>query len=230
MRALLWKDIRLSRPALTFGFVLFLLPYLAVLALGLSSHLRGGPSWWRYDPALMAGFISLVLSLLTLTILSGNSLAAEREDRSAEFLACLPPSRCMVLKSKAALIGLVCLPVFGLNLITILGIAPRLTGAPAEYIPGVNDNPAVEFLYVTIAAILLVGVAWFCSAWVKRASTAIAAALLALPALAGVVLTALRVFDIPLSWLGPVFRFSAVSLGVAGMAIGTVIFVRRFDP
>jgi len=230
MRALIWKDIRLNRPALLLGAVLFLLPYIAVLAISVHSRLRGGASLWRYDPVLMAGFVSLLLSLLTLTILSGSSLAAEREDRSAEFLACLPPTRWMVVGSKAAVIGFVSLLVFGINLLTILCVAPLLEGAPTEFIPGVHDRPAVEFLTITIAATLLMGVAWFCSSCVGRASTAIAAALLAPPGLAGVLLIALYTLDVPLSWLGPTFRIAAVLLGIAGMVAGTIVFVRRFEP
>ena len=104
MTALLWKDYRLNRGVLLLGIALLLGPYAAVSAIALHGHWPSLPPAGEWSALLlMASFLSLGLSQLTLVMLAGNSIASERADRSAEFLAYLPPSRTQILASKLLL-------------------------------------------------------------------------------------------------------------------------------
>lgn len=230
MRALLWKDVRLNGSALILGGVMLLLPYGGGLVGGTITSWRGGTSWWNYDAANWIGGIAMLLSLLTMAILAGNAMAAEREDRSSEFLACLPPSRWMVVASKAAVTGVVAIFLFSVNLAVILVVAPRLPGAPAAFVSEVQDVPATEALWIGSTAVLLVGVAWFVSSWENRASTALAAALFSPAVVGGGIVGFARLMRIPSPPYGDWFVITCMALGILGFVSGTIHFVRRFEP
>ena len=99
MRALLWKDFRVNRPILIIGVVLWLVPYVFLLANEVASK---GVLSSRYSRVVYHGAqSSIVWSILIVALLGGNVIARERVTRSAAFIAYLPPSRLAVLISKA---------------------------------------------------------------------------------------------------------------------------------
>jgi ABC-type transport system involved in multi-copper enzyme maturation permease subunit len=226
MKALLWKDARMSRSTLILGVVLLLLPYLLVPIL----RVRQSLFWWDYDGMMLMGFLSLILSLLTMTILGGVALAGERADHSAEFLAAMPVSRPVVLLSKSLVVLGVVVVAWVLNVAVILAIAPRMPGAPAVLVPGVHDDPVNELGHVAGVAVLMLGTAWLTSSTVERASTAVAAGLMApaLVLLAPLLLT--RLLGVAPGLFGVVYLWTALAVGIGGLGLGSVIFLRRFEP
>ena len=229
MKALLWKDARLTRSVFILGGVLLLLPYVGALIMGAQLSGQSGESWWGYDQIMRMGFISVILTLIPTTMLAGNALAREREDHSAQFLACLPPTRWLVLTSKLVIAGGATLLLWAVNVAVILGIAPRMHDAPAVLVPGVHDNPVTELYYIAAVAVLLFGVAWLCSSVVSRASTAVAAGLLWPLILLLAVILGRYAFQLS-AWNGPIYLWASLVLGLGGFALGSLFFVRRFEP
>src|SRR3990172_6074308 len=77
MKSLLWKDYRINRLLLIFGFVVSVGPWVIAIARNLLVEWRGGEAWWA--PGWVPGFwedvsgISLGLSLFTFALLGGNA-------------------------------------------------------------------------------------------------------------------------------------------------------------
>ena len=148
IRALLWKDYRINRLVLIVGAVLWLGPY--------------GVSVVYYDPAAaptpwalllsIATYASLVLTLLTAALLGGSIVATERMDRSAEFLAYLPPSRRTVVLAKALFAVSPLLLIWTVDLF-LLHLATRSDALPAkEYASGLSALAG--------ATVVVFGVSW----------------------------------------------------------------------
>ena len=160
MIALLWKDVRVNRLILILGAVLLVGPIAAWAFVNVYGH-------WRYDafmkpwPELLihGGLISLSLSLLTVTLLAGNAVAGERADRSAEFLAYLPPTRAAVITSKIMLALGTSLILCLASLAALYIIAPALGEVPPDALLARADA-AVS---LSAAAVALFGGAWLAS-------------------------------------------------------------------
>ena len=90
MNWLLWREYRRNRMILGTSAVSILLACLLDFNLVLD----------KYDLIAPDGFLVLLLSVLTISILAGDSIASERADRSAEFIAYLPLRRSRTLVSK----------------------------------------------------------------------------------------------------------------------------------
>ena len=174
MRGLLWKDLRMNRAVILLGGVLVVLPYVV----GELLAIRSGGGWWGYREIEALGSIGLALAVIPMTFLGGNAFAREREDGSALFLATLPPSRSAVAFSKLLVAGGAALGYWGFSAMMILGVGPRMRDAPPVLVPGVHDDPLVEFWYVVVCHVLLFGTAWGFSATSSRGSSAVASAIL----------------------------------------------------
>ena len=157
MMALLWKDYRLNRFVLIAGTAIFLGPY-AVLG-GVQAYMvwqEPGvpmPMSWPEVFALCT-LLSAMLSCLTMALVGGNAMACERPDRSAEFLAYLPPTRRKILASKLLLAVMVGAVVWGLN-----------ASVAAFLLKFADRHHALEG-FVTVGAIMLLvfGASWLGSA------------------------------------------------------------------
>jgi hypothetical protein len=228
MTALLWKDYRLNRAVLLLGVALLLGPYLVVCAVALVGRWPSLPpagEWSALLPA--ASFFSLVLSQLTVAVLAGNSIASERADRSAEFLACLPPSRVQVLASKFLLALLAAGAIWAVNLTVTELVVPAL-GAPP-------DNPwgkLAPWPMLAAGTVMVFGAGWLGSAVLPSPAGAtilgIAAAVVGGPLLAQVTcaLFASGARD-ALDSCGIIVGFSVGSLCFLS---GSASFLRRVEP
>ena len=164
MRALLWKDYRVNFWLLTLAIAFLMGPPLCAAALNLHGQLTIGsaPRPWADLLVLTAPF-SLAAQLLTIVMLGGNAFAAERADRSAEFLAYLPPSRWVNVASKAIFAVGLGLFVWGVSLTVIYVVAPQV---------GMVSADLLEFRDVMVptlasSSVLLFGVAWLGSAFLS---------------------------------------------------------------
>jgi ABC-type transport system involved in multi-copper enzyme maturation permease subunit len=168
MKALLWKDYRLSRPILMLGIVLFLAPYLTVAGTALYTYGLSLPPVKVWPEALLpASLVSLGLSLVTLVTLAGSSIATERADRSAEFLAYLPPARITILASKLVVVLAPVLFVWAVNVPFARGMVPASGPAPG----GVGDVRGA-IASISCAAVMLLGAALLGSAVLDSAAIA----------------------------------------------------------
>jgi ABC-type transport system involved in multi-copper enzyme maturation permease subunit len=168
MTALLWKDYRLNRGVLLLGIALLLGPYAAAFPLALYDHWPSLPPAGEWSALLQAAsFFSLALSQLTLALLAGNSIASERADRSAEFLACLPPSRPQVLACKFLLALLAAGVIWAVNL-SVAELVVRTLGAPRD---GSWDQVAPRSL-LAAGTVMMFGASWLGSAVLNSPASA----------------------------------------------------------
>ncbi len=227
MKALLWKDFRINMFVLGLGIVFLLGPPIVFTGVNVYSDLRysvlalGWP-----DMLVLVSSYGLAFQLLTVAMLGGVAVAAERADRSAEFLAYLPPSRLVVLTSKAII------AVGASVLIWCAGVAVGYYVAP---LVGVVPEGHISFRdalvpNLTAAAVILFGVAWFASTLLSSHALAtgvgIAAPVTLLCGLAGVAyFLGSPAFDLA-GW----YRSLGVVLGVVAFAAGTAYYLRRVEP
>lgn len=233
MKALLWKDLRLGTPVLILTAVLFVLPYVGGLGFLIRESLQRGAGpfdlQWSYDSVMRSGFISLILCHIGLTVLAGQALASEREEGSETFLAALPPSRGDVLRSKGIVAVVSTLIPWVVNVVALLVVGPRLPGAPPLIVPGVHDNPVTEVFLIGTVAALILGVAWWVSSFVGKASTAWVLALLSPLALLGLIQLIRVVLPGGLPGLAILFPRACLLLALAGWAGGSLLFLRRSE-
>ena len=229
MTALLWKDFRLYRPLLILGAVLMILPYLG--GVGLSAYLewRHGQGQWHTAYWQLLGAGSLMLSLLTFALLGSVAIAAERQQRSAEFMAYLPPTRRAVLVSKTIVAVVPALVIWAVNLLVIYALAPQAGNPPTGGSYAGDDNLHQMIPALGATSVLLFGAGWCCSTLCASHAAAAGASLIASPTVA-LGMRALEYFfgwrHLIENWYVPV----AVFLGVAGFVIGIVYYLRRVEP
>lgn len=219
MKTLLWKDYRVNRVILIGGLVLLVTPCLLTAAVKLACPADAG-GWDLWGRAALQG---LIVSMLAVAFLGGNAFAGERMDRSAEFLAYLPPSRLAIMASKT----LLALLFFG----TIWGFALSVcwaTGAPQRL---VGERSEVT-LVLLATMVLLYGASWLFSAIV--ASPAIATCL-GIATVAGVAATIVAYlankpgYNTQLEAFR-VYGMVALILGLLCYAAGVLYYLRRAEP
>jgi ABC-type transport system involved in multi-copper enzyme maturation permease subunit len=233
MKALLWKDYRLNRAILIVGLILVAGPYLLGIGLAVA------PDWQPNRPALercgngllLASVLSIGLAPVPLVILAGHAFAGERSDRSAEFLATLPPPRTWLLASKAAIVLGSAMAVWFVNL------AVAHVAAPALGSEGFGHGRHPLFYQLPVA-IILIGAAWFWSVLLDSSvfatSLGIATALIVWLGVAFVYLQ-----TVVSGWLtyGPgggraehCSLAASVIVGIAGFVAGSICYLRREAP
>ena len=227
MTALLWKDYRLSRGVLLLGAALFVGPYAQGCLAALHAHWPGLPPAGDWPALLLtASSVSLAMSPLTLLILAANSIACERADRSAEFLAYLPPSRLEILVSKALLVLLAATLVWAVNLLVANALVPALGPVPANTVAHL-----ASWDLLAASAVMAFGAGWLGSALCDS------------PALATCLGIGLSLAVPPMIKLVEVLPWSAddnvrhwafftglLTLGVAFFVSGSVHYLRRVEP
>jgi ABC-type transport system involved in multi-copper enzyme maturation permease subunit len=226
MRSLLWKDLRLNRMILVMGLTLFIAPFAIVAAAAWKEHWPTLPpvSRWSYG-LLPATLVSLGLSLLTLATLAGNSIACERADRSAEFLAYLPPSRRAILTSKVLVVVLPIAVVWVVDLFLAWLMTPATGPAPGG-VGSVRDT----VLGLAPAAVMLLGAGLLGSATLD--SPAIATSLGIGATLA--VIFAMAMIGGMSGWSSDQLRHNAavvfLTMGMGCFLAGCVCYFRRVGP
>jgi len=229
MTALLWKDFRLYRPLLILAVVLLVLPYLFGVGLSAYAEWRHGQGQWHTAYWQLLGAGSLVVSLLTFALLGSVAIAAERQQRSAEFMAYLPPTRQAVLLSKAIVAVVPGLIIWAVNLLVIYAWAPQAGAVPDAGNYAGDGNLHQMILALAATSVLLFGAGWCCSTLCASHAAAAGASLIASPTVA-LGMRAMEYFfgwrHLLESWYVPV----AVFLGVAGFVLGVVYYLHRVEP
>jgi ABC-2 family transporter protein len=226
MRALLWKDYRVNRGVLLLGITLLLGPYAAVSGAALHAHWPSWPPAAEWSALLLtASLFSLGLSELTLVTLAGNAIASERADRSAEFLAYLPPSRLQILASKFLLALLTVAVIWGVNLFVGEVIVPVL-GTPSA-------NPADQLAprpMLAASAVMLFGAGWLGSALLDSPATATSIGIGATLGVPFLLMTASGLLAVPPDDLKSWSINTCLTLGTVCFLAGSVYYLRRVEP
>ncbi len=228
MKSLLWKDYRINRLLLVFGLVVCIGPYVVAIARNLVLEWRGGAAWWAPEFWVTIYGISLVLSLFTFAMLGGNAVAAERADRSAEFLGYLPVSRGTVLASKSILALGPTLLIWALNLAALFIVAPSITHVPAADIVAKSDGRESLGVFAGLTVILL-GSGWFWSAILNSHGLATGMSFFTL---AAVVMGFIGLeFGCGLeNFVENWFVSVCVAVGIGGYVVGCAYYLHRLEP
>jgi ABC-type transport system involved in multi-copper enzyme maturation permease subunit len=226
MRQLLWKDYRLNRGLLILGVVALVGVYVVGLASELSHTWPAMPSAKSWADALYSyGHLALGVLPYVAALLGGNAIACERADRSAYFLAYLPPTKWRILTSKFIVAACAVVIFWGGNLLLMYTIAPLLAPEPADFM----------YMFGTPSAALpgclfTFGIGWLGSAYFEKPTVPVLAAL-ASPVVLGMALftlaSLLGISRIELAeWSGTV----GLIIGVVAFGVGTWYYCRRVEP
>ena len=226
MNSLIWKDYRLSRSLLLLVVATWVLMYLVGVGAQLASTWPRSPSLSDWAEMLHAyGTAWLYLTMCFAGLLGGHAIACERSDRSANFLACLPPTKWQILTSKLIVAIAALAAMWGWALLSLYGIGASLSPEILD-----DDMRLATLPGIASICILTFGVGWMASAIFEKTTLPILLALLS-PVAVSVVLILLgsllgvsmvRVSD----WTNPV----CFVLGAAALAAGTWHYCRRVEP
>ena len=225
MRQLIWKDYRLTRPVLIVAFAVFV----AIYGLGAAIEIQGSwpklPSAAQWGSMLVAyGTIALYMTFIVTALLGGHAIACERADRSAHFLAYLPPTKLMIISSKLIVAAAATAVMFGWIVLTACVLAPRLGAASAEFTGGLTVRGAA------MTCVLTFGVGWLASAKFDSALVPIILAVASPVVVTLALLTLARVLDIPNFEMAARAGPTCLWLGVIAFAAGTWLYARRVEP
>ena len=173
MSWLIWKEYRVNRLILLVGLGLLLVPHLIALIVTLRH-----PDQWEECFRASTGS-SFFLTQIVLPLLGGNAIAGERNDRSAEFLACLPFSRWQNLISKLVLAPLVAVAICSVNFVFLLFVLGEEVSTH-EIIAHFQRRPGdliVPACYV-VTPLVFFCVGWLFSSFLKSAVFSSAAGLI----------------------------------------------------
>jgi ABC-type transport system involved in multi-copper enzyme maturation permease subunit len=226
MKELLRKDYRLNRGLLLLGMIGLTGVYVVGLVVEICYAWPAVPSSKVWADTLCSyGNMALSGISFIAALLGGNAIACERSDRSAHFLAYLPPTKLQILASKL-IVAVSALAVFWAgNCLAIYAIAPLVSPKPTNFL----------YIYGTPSAALAgcvatFGIGWFGSACLEKPTFPVLVAL-TFPFVLGYGLfmfsavSGISRFDV-YEWAGTV----SVVTGVAAFAAGTRYYWLRVEP
>ena len=155
---LVWKDIRLNKYVLAMALFVVDTPY--VVTVFFLSAFTGDSEINTYVPERLS--IAFPFSLLFLALISafigGYPIAAEKSERTDRFLAYLPPSRLAVVTSKV---------LVAIGLLVLAWAVPALV-----YFTGFKPSPMHSGIlrYAVSASLILFGLAWLLSLYVRSST------------------------------------------------------------
>jgi ABC-type transport system involved in multi-copper enzyme maturation permease subunit len=220
MKWLVWKELGQNRVIMIVGAALLIMPHLA--ALFAIWYQSGSPDY------LLAGAgYSLALSQLTIALLGGHVIAAERADRSAEFLAYLPLSRARILTGKIMLALLTIALIWGTNLLIVHSLFPGIWqsdvgGAVALRRIGVG---------IVLTGAVFFSVGWMLSSRSESPTFSICAGLVTPVMIALGIQAVATTFDYPfheIVW--PWYQRICIVVAPVCFVVGTWYYLRRVEP
>jgi len=227
---LIRKDIRLNRLPISGVLVGLVLPFVISATMFLWD--RGNsdqPLAFVWSGILIWGaIIAACFSVLSLAALSGNIIASERAERSAEFLAYLPPSRSLIFTSKLVVVAVAGALVGWIILVAVAG-ARVLAGDDGP--PGSLGSGGNLFGVIAAADFLITGTGVWFSARGRSPGLCAVLALLSPVAVQIVILT----IQVQTEWpdqesYSHVFIVSCLAIGSVALALAYGYFVRRVEP
>jgi ABC-type transport system involved in multi-copper enzyme maturation permease subunit len=211
MNWLLWREYRRNRWILAGGAVVLLLPFLNALGADESEERL----------ALFVGYS--IFCSLTVAMLAGNAIAAERADRSAEFLDCLLLGRWRLLASKLFLSLIAITVIWGVYLLSLIAGMARF----------------VDLGSFGITLLVTFAVSWLVSSLQSSAAFAVASGFAA-PMLIFICMLVSKFHGIPqpfhaatsddIAGLAVWYAMICLPVAVVCFSVGTLRFLRRGEP
>jgi hypothetical protein len=177
-----------------------------------------------------ATWIAVHVSVFLLPMIAANSLAGERADRSAEFIAPLPVSRSVRLMAKVVLLAAVAIALWA----PVLLVAPLLGNS--QLVKADDYRSGLGLLGMVAAFTLLAtALAWLLAGWVESPVIAAVGAI-AIPVAVPWVMFSLQVpFLAPASFFSLWFDSQGIPqsltllVAAAFFAAGSGLYVRRLE-
>jgi len=177
-----------------------------------------------------ATWIAVHVSVFLLPMIAANSLAGERADRSAEFIAPLPVSRSVRLVAKVVLLAAVAIALWA----PVLLVAPLLGNS--QLVKADDYRSGLGLLGMVAAFTLLAtALAWLLAGWVESPVIAAVGAI-AIPVAVPWVMFSLQVpFLAPASFFSLWFDSEGIPqsltllVAAAFFAAGSALYVRRLE-
>ena len=177
-----------------------------------------------------ATWIAVHVSVFLLPMIAANSLAGERADRSAEFIAPLPVSRSVRLMAKVVLLAAVAIALWA----PVLLVAPLLGNS--QLVKADDYRSGLGLLGMVAAFTLLAtALAWLLAGWVESPVIAAVGAI-AIPVAVPWVMFSLQVpFLAPASFFSLWFDSEGIPqsltllVAAAFFAAGSGLYVRRLE-
>jgi ABC-type transport system involved in multi-copper enzyme maturation permease subunit len=240
MFPLLRKDWRLNRVVVIAALVMSVLPYglsLGNVVLNPPEY-RAVTSWDYLDAIQLAAGACLILMVPLAAAFGGTAFAAERRDRTAEFLGMLPAPRGQIIASKLV-VAAACVAVLisvHLAIIVACNVLGDITGTRGRHGVSAYDAGAMAACF----AVALFGLAWAASTVIRSPAIAASAAIgVGVGILFGGISWGERLFRMfervsgvrasETVILTTVSAFAA-ALGVAAIAVSSVYYAKRVEP
>ena len=226
MKNLLWKDYRLNRALIILGAAVLVGVLVVGATIEISNTWPAMPSAKVTADALTSyAHLAFSLTPFIAAVLGGNAIACERAERSAHFLAYLPPTKIQILASKLVVGTCALAAYWGVTFLLMRVIAPIVNPDPFNFLH-MATNPAASIA----GCALTFGVGWLGSAWLEKPTFPVLSAL-ASPFVLGFGMTTLALitgvsrFDV-FEWTS----LACWSLGAIAFAAGSAIYLRRVEP
>lgn len=177
-----------------------------------------------------ATWIAVHFSVFLLPMIAANSLAGERADRSAEFIAPLPVSRSVRLVAKVVLLAAVAIALWA----PVLVVAPLLGNSQLVKADDYRSGLGLLGMVATFA-ILATALAWWLAAWVESPVIAAVAAIAIPVAVPWVMFSLHAPFLAPASFFGlwidseGIPQSLTLLVAAAFFAAGSALYVRRLE-
>lgn len=231
---LVWREWRRSRTILfaALGIIVALLllvfsqPQTPPEAAGGEIRVVGSMTVVGY----FASWIAVHVSVFLLPMIAANSLAGERADRSAEFIAPLPVSRAVRLMAKVVLLAAVAIALWA----PMLVVASLLRSS--QLVKAEDYRSGLELLgMIATFAILTTALAWLLAGWIE--SPVIAAVMaIAIPVAVPWAMFSLQApFLAPASFFGLWIDSEGIPqpltflVAAAFFAAGSAVYLRRLE-
>lgn len=230
MSALFWKDVRLNRTVLVVTGALIALPYLVAIAFALNESYAASMPIHRSWPNLIlaANHFCLMHWPVAAALLGGNAFACERADRSAEFLAYLPPTKRLIASSKFAVVLVVAAIFWGLNLLLFWFSSAYIGDDTFQYLDMSEAAPKSTFAAI---GVLTFGVGWLASSVMTTTGPAVVSGLCAPIGLFALLqLTTWWLGWPPEGDYGEWFASISLSAGLLAVLGGWQIYLNRVEP
>lgn len=226
MKSLIWKDYRLSRSLLLLVAGTWVLLYLVGVGTQLASTWPRPPSMVEWAEMLHAyGAAWLYLTMCFAGLLGGHAIACERSDRSANFLACLPPTKWQILSSKLVVAMATLAAMWGWALLSVYGVAASLSPVPVD-----DDRQLVTLPGIASVCVLTFGVGWMASAMFEKTTLPILFALLSPVAVSVVLILFGNLLGVPMVRVSDWTNMACCVAGATALVAGTWHYCRRVEP
>ena len=231
---LVWREWRRSRTILFVALGIIVALLLLVFSQPQTPPEAAGGKISVVDRMAVVGYfatwIAVHVSVFLLPMIAANSLAGERADRSAEFIAPLPVSRSVRLVAKVVLLAAVAIALWA----PVLLVAPLLGNSQLVKADDYRSGLGLLGMVATFT-LLATALAWLLAAWVESPVIA------ALGAIAIPVAVPWVMFSLQVPFLAPASFFSfwidsegipqslTLLVAAAFFAAGSALYVRRLE-